>query len=126
MAQEPEITPSDKKTTDRMFIKYAGIIFTFSFVLVCVIYYAGGYFFSSSLKDADVGTSVSDDLGYVLLMGVDRRDDDIGRSDTLMLAAVDEKKIGYHCCPSLATHALKLETMDMIKSTMRMHLAVMI
>jgi len=92
MAQEPEITPSDKKTTDRMFIKYAGIIFTFSFVLVCVIYYAGGYFFSSSLKDADVGTSVSDDLGYVLLMGVDRRDDDIGRSDTLMLAAVDEKK----------------------------------
>ena len=92
MAQEPETTPSDKKTTDRMFIKYAGIIFTFSFVLVCVIYYAGGYFFSSSLKDADVGTSVSDDLGYVLLMGVDRRDDDIGRSDTLMLAAVDEKK----------------------------------
>ena len=92
MAQEPEITPSDKKTTDRMFIKYAGIIFTFSFVLVCVIYYAGGYFFSSSLKEADDGTSVSDDLGYVLLMGVDRRDDDIGRSDTLMLAAVDEKK----------------------------------
>ena len=92
MAQEPEITPSDKKTTDRMFIKYAGIIFTFSFVLVCAIYYAGGYFFSSSLKEADDGTSVSDDLGYVLLMGVDRRDDDIGRSDTLMLAAVDEKK----------------------------------
>ena len=28
MAQEPEITPSDEATTDRMFAKYAGIIFT--------------------------------------------------------------------------------------------------
>ena len=92
MAQEPEITPSDEATTDRMFAKYAGIIFTLSFVLVCVIYYAGGYIFSSSLRAANGCTGVYGDLGYVLLMGVDRRDNDIGRSDTLMLAAVDEKK----------------------------------
>ena len=71
-----------------MFIKYAGIIFTLSFVLVCVIYYAGGYIFSSSLRAANGCTGVYGDLGYVLLMGIDRRDNDIGRSDTLMLAAV--------------------------------------
>ena len=30
-----------------------------------------------------------DDVKYVMIMGVDRRADDVGRSDTLMVAAVD-------------------------------------
>ena len=46
---------------------------------------------SGSLRDINAFADAADnDLGYVLIMGVDRREGDSGRSDTLMLAAVDE------------------------------------
>ncbi|WP_315452463.1 LCP family protein [uncultured Selenomonas sp.] len=75
------------------FLKYAGAVFALSFVFVCAIYYCGHYFMSGSLRDANAFADiVENDLGYVLIMGVDRRDGDVGRSDTLMLAAVDEEQ----------------------------------
>ncbi|MFC2729186.1 MAG: LCP family protein [Centipeda sp. (in: firmicutes)] len=77
---------------DRTFIKYAGAVFAFSFLLVCAIYYAGSYFMSGSLRTGNTFANLPEnDLGYVLIMGVDRREGDVGRSDTLMLAAVDEE-----------------------------------
>ena len=77
---------------DRTFIKYAAAVFAVSFLFVCAIYYFGGYVMSGSLRDMNAFADLPEnDMGYVLLMGVDRREGDVGRSDTLMLAAVDEK-----------------------------------
>ena len=84
-------TAHSSNEQNRTFLKYAGAVFALSFVLVCAIYYCGHYFMSGSLRDANAFADiVENDLGYVLIMGVDRRDGDVGRSDTLMLAAVDE------------------------------------
>ena len=77
---------------ERAFIKYAGAVFAVSFLFVCSIYYFANYFMSGSLRDMNGFADLPEnDMGYVLLMGVDRREGDVGRSDTLMLAAVDEK-----------------------------------
>ena len=86
-------TAHSSNEQNRIFLKYAGAVFALSFVLVCAIYYCGHYFMSGSLRDANAFADiVENDLGYVLIMGVDRRDGDVGRSDTLMLAAVDEEQ----------------------------------
>ena len=86
-------TAHSSNEQNRTFLKYAGAVFALSFVLVCAIYYCGHYFMSGSLRDANTFADiVENDLGYVLIMGVDRRDGDVGRSDTLMLAAVDEEQ----------------------------------
>ena len=86
-------TAHSSNEENRTFLKYAGAVFALSFVLVCAIYYCGHYFMSGSLRDANAFADiVENDLGYVLIMGVDRRDGDVGRSDTLMLAAVDEEQ----------------------------------
>ena len=78
---------------NQTFLKYAGAVFALSFLLVCAIYYCGHYFMSGSLRDTNAFADiVENDLGYVLIMGIDRRDGDVGRSDTLMLAAVDEEQ----------------------------------
>ena len=83
---------SPHENADRTFIKYAGGVFALSFLLVCGIYCASTYFMSGSLRDVNAFADLPEnELGYVLLMGVDRRDGDVGRSDTLMLAAVDEE-----------------------------------
>ena len=83
---------SSHENADRTFIKYAGGVFALSFLLVCGIYCASTYFMSGSLRDVNAFADLPEnELGYVLLMGVDRRDGDVGRSDTLMLAAVDEE-----------------------------------
>ncbi len=79
--------------SDHTFIKFAGVVFAVSFLIVCAVYYAGVRFMSGSLRDVNAfADAVDNDLGYVLIMGVDRREGDVGRSDTLMLAAVDEEQ----------------------------------
>ena len=61
---------------DRMFIKYAGAVFAVSFLFVCAIYYFGSYFMSGSLRSMNGFADLPEnDLGYVLLMGVDLIDD---------------------------------------------------
>lgn len=50
---------------------------------------------SGSLRNVNAFADLPEnDLGYVLLIGVDRREGDVGRSDTIMLAAVDEEDGG--------------------------------
>ena len=89
--KKSDTTDQEEKGNHILFIKYAGVVFAFSFVVVCALYYMGGYYLSESLGDTTVFRyGEKDQLSYVLLMGVDRREGDAGRSDTLMLAAIDE------------------------------------
>ena len=59
---------------------------------------AGALFASSSLLDkplekaSEEGLLVAKDKSTVMIMGVDEREDDVGRSDTLMIATLDPKK----------------------------------
>ena len=58
----------------------------------------GALFASSSLLDKPIEHAIDDglltakDKSTIMIMGVDERVDDVGRSDTLMLATVDPKK----------------------------------
>ena len=58
----------------------------------------GALFASSSLLDKPLEKAVDDglltakDKTTIMIMGVDERDDDVGRSDTLMIASLDPKK----------------------------------
>ena len=69
-------------------------------VLMCLAFVcaamAGALFASSSLFDNNTSnndaTLMAKDKATVMIMGVDERDDDVGRSDTLMIAALDPKK----------------------------------
>ena len=75
------------------------------FILLCFIgsAAAGAMFASSSLFDSDnparklIGQSSEAELikakdkAIVLIMGVDKREDDVGRSDTLMIATIDPR-----------------------------------
>lgn len=66
-----------------------------AFVLAAV---AGAFFASSSLFDNKPATTaksekmIAHDKTIVMIMGVDERADDVGRSDTLMVATLDPKK----------------------------------
>ena len=59
---------------------------------------AGALFASTSLLDKPVEKAVDDgllrahDKSTIMIMGVDEREDDVGRSDTLMIATLDPKK----------------------------------
>lgn len=73
-------------------------------LLMIAIGALAGFLFSSSLLDkGDPGSRVggrlkkqellvAKDKATILIMGVDTREDDVGRSDTMMVAAVDPKK----------------------------------
>lgn len=59
---------------------------------------AGAYFASSSLEDKPVPTKntkdellTAKDKSTIMIMGVDERADDVGRSDTLMIATIDPR-----------------------------------
>ena len=75
-------------------------VFTWLFVILCFVgaAVAGALFASSSLLDKTAGDAVEEglltakDKSTIMIMGVDTRDDDVGRSDTLMIAAVDPKR----------------------------------
>ena len=59
---------------------------------------AGAMFASNSLLDRPAAEKVEEglltakDKSTIMIMGVDERDDDVGRSDTLMVASIDPKK----------------------------------
>lgn len=71
------------------------VLMFFVFVAAAV---AGALFASSSLFDKTVNTKqkenmlVARDKTTVMIMGIDERGDDVGRSDTLMIATLDPKK----------------------------------
>ncbi len=86
-----------KKSSRRGFIFIAAL-------LVIALGAVAGFFFSSSLLDKGDPVKrpegrlkkqellVAKDKAMILIMGVDTREDDVGRSDTMMVAAVDPKK----------------------------------
>ncbi len=58
----------------------------------CGAYYWFDSKFFGSKKRADEGLMVAQDKMNIMVMGVDRRADDVGRSDTLFVATVDPEK----------------------------------
>ena len=54
--------------------------------------FASSGFFDNPKSTATEGMLVAKDKATIMIMGVDERDDDVGRSDTLMIAALDPKK----------------------------------
>ena len=82
-----------RRKNKKRFWPYLAVFF--AFVLAAV---AGAMFASSSLLDkpletaAEEGMLTAKDKSTIMIMGVDERDDDVGRSDTLMIAALDPKK----------------------------------
>lgn len=74
---------------------------TWAYVVIALVFFLaaglGALFASSGLMDkkedtpAEEGLLVAHDKATIMIMGVDERDDDVGRSDTLMVAALDPK-----------------------------------
>ncbi|MFA6849241.1 MAG: LCP family protein [Selenomonadaceae bacterium] len=86
----PTIRPRHKKKK-----KWPWILASI-FVLAAI---AGAIFASSGFFDekvlprvAEEGMLVAKDKSSIMIMGIDQRDDDVGRSDTLMIATIDPKK----------------------------------
>lgn len=84
----------DKKNKNK-YIKYVLIL-----VIVFILSGMVGAFFANALidnkpdydEDGKKGMLVAKDKATVMIMGVDERDDDVGRSDTLMIATLDPDK----------------------------------
>lgn len=83
----------DKKNKNR-YIKYILVL-----IVVFVLSGMVGAFFANALvdnkpdyDDDKKGMLVAKDKATVMIMGVDEREDDVGRSDTLMIATLDPDK----------------------------------
>ena len=84
-----------KKKKKTSYWKYLLIL-----ILVFVLSGIGGAYFANALVDnkpmySDAekdGLLVAKDKATVMIMGVDKRNDDVGRSDTLMVATLDPDK----------------------------------
>lgn len=83
----------DKKNKNR-YIKYILVL-----IVVFVLSGMVGAFFANALvdnkpdyDDDKKGMLVAKDKATVMIMGVDEREDDVGRSDTLMIATLDPEK----------------------------------
>lgn len=83
----------DKKNKNR-YIKYILVL-----IVVFVLSGMVGAFFANALVDNKPdydndkkGMLVAKDKATVMIMGVDEREDDVGRSDTLMIATLDPEK----------------------------------
>lgn len=91
-----EVRPSGKRIRRRKKSRiWLYVTLAFVFVIAAGI---GALFASSGLLDKEDDSTVEEglltahDKSTVMIMGVDERDDDVGRSDTLMVAAIDPKK----------------------------------
>lgn len=78
--------------------KHRGFLWVLLAVAFIAAAAAGALFASNSLLDKSADDVVEDglltakDKTTIMIMGVDERDDDVGRSDTLMVATLDPKK----------------------------------
>ena len=86
-----EVRPSGKRIRRRKKSRiWLYVILAFVFVIAAGI---GALFASSGLLDKEDDSTVEEglltahDKSTVMIMGVDERDDDVGRSDTLMVAS---------------------------------------
>ncbi|MBQ1416012.1 MAG: LCP family protein, partial [Selenomonas sp.] len=89
--QESNIPPRKAKNKRRIW----------PWLLLIVVFLAaaigGAYFASNSLLEKPTENKQKEELltakdkATIMIMGVDERDDDVGRSDTLMIASIDHK-----------------------------------
>ena len=90
--QNQPIPPRHTKKKRRI---WPWVLIVLAFVMAAV---TGALFASSSLLDkpkdepVEEGLLTAHDKATIMIMGVDERDDDVGRSDTLMVATIDPKK----------------------------------
>ncbi len=57
-----------------------------------VLFASSGFFDKPVVQKKDAGMLTAKDKSTIMLMGVDEREDDVGRSDTLMIATIDPKQ----------------------------------
>ena len=67
-------------------IKLFGVILSILVLIVVGAWFCG----NQTGEEQNTEQASSDHIVHVMIMGVDRRDDDVGRSDTLMVASLDE------------------------------------
>lgn len=101
--QQNDRKPQTRRERHGKKTRRRGFIFL-SLLLIMAVAAAAGFFLSGSLLDKEKAEKrpegrlkkqellVAKDKAMILIMGVDTREDDIGRSDTMMVAAVDPKK----------------------------------
>ncbi|MGP1406681.1 LCP family protein [Selenomonas sp.] len=86
-------TPPAAPKKKRRILPYVAIVFVFFAAAA-----AGALFASTSLLDKDSPKAdeehllTAKDKATIMIMGVDQREDDVGRSDTLMVTMIDPKK----------------------------------
>ncbi|WP_231038539.1 LCP family protein [Pectinatus haikarae] len=68
------------------------LLFVFLIAAGCGALFAGFWDSTPDKTKQDSGMLVAADKATVMIMGVDSRHDDVGRSDTLMVATIDPKK----------------------------------
>ena len=90
--QESNIPPRKAKKKQRI---WPWLLLIFVFLAAAI---GGAYFASNSLLEKPATENkqkdellTAKDKATIMIMGVDERDDDVGRSDTLMIASIDPK-----------------------------------
>lgn len=87
---ENTMSPRRRRKKKRTWVK----ILTVLFILAAgagAIFASSGFFDKPVAQKKDAGMLIAKDKSTIMIMGVDERDDDVGRSDTLMIAAIDPK-----------------------------------
>lgn len=81
-----------RKNRSKRLLAIVLILFVFLATVGASYYWFDSTFFKDKKRDASPGQMVVENKMTLMIMGVDRRADDAGRSDTLMVATVDPEK----------------------------------
>ena len=91
MSSLQERVEKQRKNRSRRILTIVLVLFVFMATVGASYYWFDSKFFGNK-RSADSGMMVAQDKMTVMIMGVDSRADDVGRSDTLMVATVDPNK----------------------------------
>lgn len=87
---ENTMPPRRRRKKKRTWLKALIVLFILA-AGAGAIFASSGFFDKPAAQKKEAGMLVAKDKSTIMIMGVDERDDDVGRSDTLMIAAVDPK-----------------------------------
>ncbi|WP_110955260.1 LCP family protein [Anaerosinus massiliensis] len=91
MGSLQERVKKQRKNRSRRILTIVLILFIFMATVGASYYWFDSRFFGNK-RNVDSGMMVAQDKMNIMIMGVDKRADDVGRSDTLMVATVDPGK----------------------------------